>query len=483
MMRTGRQGIIAAAATALGFMAVGYVPGASAAGPPATVLRIRTGAPAGSTPAPAGPSAAATAAWKATASDSPDQVGAALRAVANLLPQPHQWMARIDTLKVCENYGFQSFGFGPNGSYCMQMEVPVKYDGRRVELLPNTMFPGYRANGGYRLNGPDDGSATFHFQRVTAGLCSATALHLPDPNDFPDAASVQPEWCGLSDTQWANGWDFTGASFPVLMQENEGGHDGLYQPDTLYLPVTEQPRNTYNTGGQQTVQPGPVEDLYLGMNIKADVPYLADPWLPAISSYPWMRGRIDASGKLTCMVQGDPAGKLSDAFPDGASNCPPDTVVSEGEPRWLGGGTPGAATQIADLNQLAGIPLADLGEDPPNQAAQGRADIAALDKYFGTPGLVPAEGAVSTTPTPAGPPPTALAAWKATAGVVAVALGGDLRAVASDLPSSDSSEIFELNQLASLPLTGDTATQMSEAQKDVHDLDSFFGTPGFTPGG
>jgi hypothetical protein len=142
------------------------------------------------------------------------------------------------------------------------------------------------------------------------------------------------------------------------------------------------------------------------------------------------------------------------------------------------------AAQISALRQLASIPLADLGEDPPAQAAEGKADISALDNFFHTPGLVPAEGAPTTpaTPTgPTGPPPAALALWKSTATEPAVTVGATLTQIANLLPASDSSEIAELQQLASIPPTGVTPAQMAEAQKDVSDLNVFFNTPGFTP--
>jgi hypothetical protein len=53
--------------------------------------------------------------------------------------------------------------------------------------------------------------------------------------------------------------------------------------------------------------------------------------------------------------------------------------------------------------------------------------------------------------------------------------------VASDLPSSDATQIAELKQLASLPPTGDTSAQVAEGQADVTALDKFFNTPGFQP--
>ena len=63
-------------------------------------------------------------------------------------------------------------------------------------------------------------------------------------------------------------------------------------------------------------------------------------------------------------------------------------------------------TQIAELHQLATIPLGGgLSEDPPTQASEGKADITALDNFFGTPGLMPGEGSDTGT-APAPPPPT-----------------------------------------------------------------------------
>jgi len=63
----------------------------------------------------------------------------------------------------------------------------------------------------------------------------------------------------------------------------------------------------------------------------------------------------------------------------------------------------------------------------------------------------------------------------------AAELSAAFTGVANDLPSSDATQIAELNQLANLPQTGDTSAQMAEAQADVTALDKFFNTPGFQP--
>ncbi len=420
------------------------------------------------------------------------------------------WKARIDILQVCKSYGYSLFGH--NGTYCMHMEVPVIYNGTQVELASSVLLStGKRVTAG-----------TCYAQGVGGGVWEGRAAlaRAQLAGTYPPLHDdVQAEWCGISDHPWATDWNFTGPSFPVLMQADRNGS---------FQPVTSQPRRSWDTGDQRPIGNKLVHALYLGMNIQSDVPrfYAPDwpvPFPDSETSYPWMRGTIDAHGRITCTAQGDPPGK-PDVFAD-QDTCDTGSAVAEkpislGTPptpapvpttpappsaaalaAWKATATDSPATvgtalkgvagllqssdaaQVADLNKLAGIPLADLGEDPPAQAAQGHADVTALDNFFNTPGLTPAEGAPTATPVPAGPPPAALAAWKATAGVVAVQLGAALRRVASLLPSSDSSEIAELNQLASLPLTGDTPVQQAENQKDIHDLNYFFSTPGFTPGG
>jgi hypothetical protein len=47
------------------------------------------------------------------------------------------------------------------------------------------------------------------------------------------------------------------------------------------------------------------------------------------------------------------------------------------------------AIQKIELFQLSTIPLGDLDEDPPAQAAEGQEDIAALNRFFNTPGFSP----------------------------------------------------------------------------------------------
>src|SRR6266567_2532500 len=416
----------------------------------------------------------------------------------------------------------------------MSMEVPVAYNGMQVEVYPSTLQSTKQdiTAGVCYATGVGQGVAE---GRYALGLAQLVGVQPPFHDD------VQAKWCGISDHPWATDWNFTGPSFPVFMQADSTDSNGLQLGNSGFQLVTSQPRRRWDTGDQPAIdgkclQGGfgrepckPVSALYLGMNISSDIPLFYSPDFPvpipeSETTWPWMRGMIDANGKITCTAQGDPPGVL-DIFADQRS-CKGSVV--EGKPVTLGTpptpapapvpttpappsaaalaawkatatdspATVGAAlkgvagllqssdaAQVADLNQLAGIPLADLGEDPPAQATQGHADVTALDNFFNTPGLTPAEGAPTATPVPAGPPPAALAAWKATAGVAALQLGAALRTVASLLPSSDSSEIAELNQLAWLPPTGDTPVQQAEWQKDVHDLNYFFSTPGFTPGG
>ena len=95
----------------------------------------------------------------------------------------------------------------------------------------------------------------------------------------------------------------------------------------------------------------------------------------------------------------------------------------------------------------------------------------------------PSTPAPPTTPPPttSGPPPAALAAWQATANDPSASVSTALMQVAGDLPSSDATQIAQLDQLASLPPTGDTPAQQAQGQADVTALDAFFNTPGFQP--
>jgi len=68
-------------------------------------------------------------------------------------------------------------------------------------------------------------------------------------------------------------------------------------------------------------------------------------------------------------------------------------------------------TQIADLNQFAALPLAELGEGSQSQQAQGQADLTALNTFFGTDRELttftgPCSAAPPSTPPPTTPPPT-----------------------------------------------------------------------------
>ena len=69
------------------------------------------------------------------------------------------------------------------------------------------------------------------------------------------------------------------------------------------------------------------------------------------------------------------------------------------------------ATQIADLNQFAGLPLSELGEGTQQQQTEGQADLTALNKFFGTDRTLttftgPCSAAPSTPPPPTTPPTT-----------------------------------------------------------------------------
>ena len=93
---------------------------------------------------------------------------------------------------------------------------------------------------------------------------------------------------------------------------------------------------------------------------------------------------------------------------------------------------------------------------------------------------------------PTGSPPSqrsgfaaALAVWKQTPLVGAAFVSGYLLRAAADLRAAHAAgyaaAIRELTDLASIPVTGDTAAQMAQAQADIAALDRFFGTPGMTP--
>jgi hypothetical protein len=455
-------------------------------------------------------------------------------------PATHPWQARMLVLKVCENYGVNNIG-GNNGSYCMHMEVPIKYNGTRVEV---TAVPPNGSKNHWWNNGQQ--------RNFTGGLCFASAIpesEIPDPGPLAAVGTdqIQAEWCGLSAKPWQDGWNFSGPSFPVQMQ-TFGAVD--WEPVKI-----QQVPGCYVEGGFDVNCPaqvsvnGPkqgVKAIYLGMGIESDQPFnTPDPgnWIfgyPTLTNYPWMRGVINANGTMSCTTQADPAAKWIDPSSDSTrGSCPgavwgsnpvtlgpkptppkptppkptplpPPNPPADAVTAWKAtandaSNTVGAAlrgvasdlpssdtTQIAELDQLATIPLGDLDEDPPPQAAEGQADITALNNFFSTPGLMPGEGpdtgpatapapTPSSTPSPAGPPAGALAAWQATANDPPASLNTALTGVASDLPRSDTTQTAELGQLASLPTTGDTPTQTAEEQADVTALDKFFNTPGFQP--
>jgi hypothetical protein len=80
---------------------------------------------------------------------------------------------------------------------------------------------------------------------------------------------------------------------------------------------------------------------------------------------------------------------------------------------------------------------------------------------------------------PATPPANALAAWNATDNGCATTMAASLRNVASLLPSSDATQIADLNQFATLPLAelGEgSQQQQAEGQADLTALNKFFGT-------
>ncbi len=81
----------------------------------------------------------------------------------------------------------------------------------------------------------------------------------------------------------------------------------------------------------------------------------------------------------------------------------------------------------------------------------------------------------------------ARAQWELTAKVPAAFVDQPQMAAANDLKSANNprwtTAIRELTQLASLPVTSDTAEQMAQAEADTSALDTFFDTPGLQPNG
>jgi pimeloyl-ACP methyl ester carboxylesterase len=84
---------------------------------------------------------------------------------------------------------------------------------------------------------------------------------------------------------------------------------------------------------------------------------------------------------------------------------------------------------------------------------------------------------ISTRPSPpANPPADAIAAWNATDGGCASTMAASLRHVASLLPSSDTTQIADLDQFATLPLSELSGPQQAQGQADLTALNTFFGT-------
>jgi glucose/arabinose dehydrogenase len=81
----------------------------------------------------------------------------------------------------------------------------------------------------------------------------------------------------------------------------------------------------------------------------------------------------------------------------------------------------------------------------------------------------------------------ARSAWKQSATVAAANVSRYLTQAARDLQPATGRGFAaaerELTTLASMPETGATRSQISQATADVQALDGFFGTPGMTPNG
>jgi hypothetical protein len=127
------------------------------------------------------------------------------------------------------------------------------------------------------------------------------------------------------------------------------------------------------------------------------------------------------------------------------------------------------AAQIRELEQLASLSGTDTAA-----FQEATRDIVALKTFFGTPAYEPFV---------LGP----LQAWLASGDEYsdANAIPVALRQAARDLPSPDSAQIAKLNQLAALfrAVGVRTPSQEAQAQADIAALDTFFGTPQFSPFG
>ena len=120
-------------------------------------------------------------------------------------------------------------------------------------------------------------------------------------------------------------------------------------------------------------------------------------------------------------------------------------------------------------------PVVDVGAPAnPSTWAGGEFTVTPSDTPPAAPTPTP-----TTTPTPMNPPADALAAWNATDNGCATTMAASLRNVASLLPSSDATQIADLNQFAGLPLSelGEgTQQQQTEGNADLAALNTFFGT-------
>ncbi len=210
-------------------------------------------------------------------------------------------------------------------------------------------------------------------------------------------------------------------------------------------------------------------------------------------------GQGPATGRVTvgqAVVSGDEAlvpvtGNICAPSSPCVSNADPTTGMPLGPSEFAADYQAAVANSTGSTTVLSPMPVSEVNgqwyvdfgqsEDPSQEQSQPPPATTQPSPPPSSPSSTPSSTPSSPSSTPTNPPATALAAWQATANDPAATLDTAYMQVASDLPSSDATQIAELKQLASLPPTGDTPAQVAEGQADVTALDKFFNTPGFQP--
>src|SRR5580658_7833896 len=138
---------------------------------------------------------------------------------------------------------------------------------------------------------------------------------------------------------------------------------------------------------------------------------------------------------------------------------------------------------------LGSLVVAACSSSPPRSSTNAATTTSTSPATTSTTTTVPATSTTQTTSAQANPGFTAAKnQWIGGASAISADQDSYWNQAASDLanaaPSAGSQSasymmaVQELQQLASLPETSETPTQMTEAQQDTSALNSFFGTPG-----